>query len=389
MLKKAILFILLLILIHFGSVTFVNAAGPTISFTPPTLTTADNKGVTIKATGLATGSKYIFRLPGRGAGGQTVSIAEGGIISFSPEPDGTISRLLCKPEGSYVFQSSCDKNFPEGTYTVQLEEDGTHAIIAVSSSPLTVKAKLLADIKCKNTTTTLTSNDEVILTTTVLPYGSYKVLVGGNDSHKGGACVDTKTDPKGWILEYNVGTYSEGGPYNVEIFKNSSWLSGVGGCTQGDLVAQGSFTISNQPGISGSCTSLPANTITEQKLVVKQCGDIDSNGFKIICGEAGGDTCSTDELHPGFKTAIGCIHTNPTEFVKDFMTFLIAVAGGLTFLMMLLGAFEMLTSAGNPESLNNGRSRLTSAVIGLLFIIFAVLLMQIIGIGFLKLPGFI
>lgn len=64
------------------------------------------------------------------------------------------------------------------------------------------------------------------------------------------------------------------------------------------------------------------------------------------------------------------------------------IGGGAAFLMMILGAFQMLTSAGNPEALQAGRDRLQSAIIGLLFVIFAVLLMQIIGFDILGLPGF-
>ena len=48
----------------------------------------------------------------------------------------------------------------------------------------------------------------------------------------------------------------------------------------------------------------------------------------------------------------------------------------------------MLTSAGNPETLAAGKDRLTNAVIGLLFVIFSVLLLQIIGFGILDIPGF-
>ena len=102
---------------------------------------------------------------------------------------------------------------------------------------------------------------------------------------------------------------------------------------------------------------------------------------------AGGIPCG-DANNPGFKTAIGCIHTNPVELVKDFLKFGLGIAGGLAFLLMLLGAFQMLTSAGNPDTLNAGRERLSSAVIGLLLVIFSVLLLQIIGIGILDIPGF-
>lgn len=118
--------------------------------------------------------------------------------------------------------------------------------------------------------------------------------------------------------------------------------------------------------------------------------DFDKNKH-IECGSSGGQQapgCTDSVGNPGIATAIGCIHTNPTELVKDLLKFITGIAGGLAFLMMLLGAFQMLTSAGNPDTLNAGRERLTSAVIGLLFVIFAVLLLQIIGVDILKIPGF-
>ncbi len=108
------------------------------------------------------------------------------------------------------------------------------------------------------------------------------------------------------------------------------------------------------------------------------------------CTFSGNDsTCDTnDSRGPGIRTAVGCIHTSPPELVKDVMTFMLGISGGLAFLMMLLGAFQMLTSAGNPETLHAGRERLTSAIIGLLIVIFATLLLQIIGVDILKIPGF-
>lgn len=104
---------------------------------------------------------------------------------------------------------------------------------------------------------------------------------------------------------------------------------------------------------------------------------------------AGGLPCDPDSPDgPGIRTAIGCVHTSPKGFTKDFLTFAVGIAGGLAFLMMLLGAFQMLTSAGNPETLQAGRERFTNAIIGLMIIIFAVLLLQIIGFGILGIPGF-
>lgn len=122
--------------------------------------------------------------------------------------------------------------------------------------------------------------------------------------------------------------------------------------------------------------------------VAKKCGEKDEKGNEIICAKAGGDPCTTDPKNPGIKTAIGCIHTKPEALVKDFLTFTVAIGGGIAFLMMLVGAYGMITSAGNPDALKGATDRFTNAIIGLLFVIFAVLLMQIIGVGILNLPGF-
>ncbi len=105
-----------------------------------------------------------------------------------------------------------------------------------------------------------------------------------------------------------------------------------------------------------------------------------------VCGSVGGQEqqCGTDQ-DSAIQTAIGCIHTSPAGFIKDTMKFVIAISGGLAFLLMLLGAFQMLTSAGNPETLQAGRERLQNAIIGLLFVIFAVLLLRIIGVDILGL----
>ena len=56
--------------------------------------------------------------------------------------------------------------------------------------------------------------------------------------------------------------------------------------------------------------------------------------------------------------------------------------------MMILGVFGMITSAGNPDNLKAGQDRFTQALIGLLFVIFSVLIMQLIGVDILGIPGF-
>lgn len=91
---------------------------------------------------------------------------------------------------------------------------------------------------------------------------------------------------------------------------------------------------------------------------------------------------------PGAWTAIGCIPTNPTAFIAKILTFGIGIGGGIAFILILFGGFQILTSAGNPEHLNAGRELIGSAISGLLLIIFSVFLLKLIGVDILGLPGF-
>src|SRR3989338_3187750 len=172
-------------------------------------------------------------------------------------------------------------------------------------------------------------------------------------------------------------------PITVEVYKDTNCQYKL------DVTPTGSQGDASQIGNAGPLGAPPSP-------VSKKCGDKDKNGKEIICAKGGGQEAPgcTDAKYPngspnpGIATAIGCIHTNPAELTQDILKFAVGIGGGLAFLMMLLGAYQMLTSAGNPDTLKAGSDRLTNAVIGLLFIIFSVLLMQIIGAGILNIPGF-
>lgn len=99
------------------------------------------------------------------------------------------------------------------------------------------------------------------------------------------------------------------------------------------------------------------------------------------CTSAAGQLCDGDK---GIATAIGCIPTNPADFINALFKFGLGIGGGIAFLLMVFGAIEMITSAGNPESLKAGQERFTNAIIGILFIVFSVLLLQIIGVDILS-----
>ena len=96
------------------------------------------------------------------------------------------------------------------------------------------------------------------------------------------------------------------------------------------------------------------------------------------------DGCQNNEVN----TAIGCIPTDPSAFIGKFLSLGIGMAGGIAFLLILFGGFQILTSTGNPEQLNAGRELVGSAVTGLLLIIFSLFLLRLIGYNILGIPGF-
>ncbi len=87
-------------------------------------------------------------------------------------------------------------------------------------------------------------------------------------------------------------------------------------------------------------------------------------------------------------TAFGCLPTSTGEFLTPLLKFGSGIAGGIAFLLIIVGGFQMAMSAGNPEKLNEGKELITSAIVGLLFIIFSVFLLRLIGVDILGIPGF-
>lgn len=88
------------------------------------------------------------------------------------------------------------------------------------------------------------------------------------------------------------------------------------------------------------------------------------------------------------NTAIGCIPIDSgVSFVEWFLPRLLGIMGGVAFLLMLYGAFIMITSSGNPDRVKAGQETITSALTGLIFAIFALFILRLVGIEILELPG--
>jgi len=99
-----------------------------------------------------------------------------------------------------------------------------------------------------------------------------------------------------------------------------------------------------------------------------------------------GITCGTN----GIKTAIGCIPVlgSTNEFLSSILSWAVGVGSGIAFLLMLYAGFMIMTATGNPERIKAGQELLTSAIAGLILLIFAVFILRFIGVDILGLDAF-
>ncbi len=162
---------------------------------------------------------------------------------------------------------------------------------------------------------------------------------------------------------------------NASAFGNAIGKEFAGSCKT-------SFEVSSRCDADAECsTTIPvAGSIGTEERVFELCSQISNTDLKGKC-----TTCIKKE---GVWTAVGCIDRKPQSIVKRFMEIGLGVGGAICLLMCLSAGFMITTSQGNPTQVNEAREMITSAIIGLLFIIFSVFILQFIGVTIFNIPGF-
>lgn len=87
-------------------------------------------------------------------------------------------------------------------------------------------------------------------------------------------------------------------------------------------------------------------------------------------------------------TAVGGVETDPANFIKRLYIVLLSMAGGWAVYLIITAGYHLMFSQGNPESVQEAREKITSAIVGLLFMILSVAILQVIGYDVFRLPGF-
>jgi hypothetical protein len=87
-------------------------------------------------------------------------------------------------------------------------------------------------------------------------------------------------------------------------------------------------------------------------------------------------------------TAVGQISTGPWGFAKALFSVILGISGGIAIILIIISGYRLMTSRGNPEQVQVAKEQLTAAIVGLMFVIFSLVILQTIGVDILQLPGF-
>lgn len=112
-----------------------------------------------------------------------------------------------------------------------------------------------------------------------------------------------------------------------------------------------------------------------------ECAQLNTNPTSVTITNTSG-TCGDKFI----DTAIGCIPISDTNtFIAWVLDWAIGVGGGIAFFLIVYASFMVMTSRGDPDRLKSGHELLTSAISGLIMLIFSVLILDFIGFDILGL----
>ncbi|PIS09232.1 hypothetical protein COT75_02600 [Candidatus Beckwithbacteria bacterium CG10_big_fil_rev_8_21_14_0_10_34_10] len=72
--------------------------------------------------------------------------------------------------------------------------------------------------------------------------------------------------------------------------------------------------------------------------------------------------------------------TTPASIISELLKYIFPFAGLVLFFMLIAGGFQLLTAAGNEESIKKGQQRILYAVIGFMVIFISFWLIQILEV---------
>lgn len=87
------------------------------------------------------------------------------------------------------------------------------------------------------------------------------------------------------------------------------------------------------------------------------------------------------------NTGAGLIPTDPTGFIKWLFGFILGMGGGIALILIIYSGYKLMVSRGDPEKTKGAKETFTSALVGLVFLIFSMVILQVISGTLLHIPG--
>lgn len=141
-------------------------------------------------------------------------------------------------------------------------------------------------------------------------------------------------------------------------------------------------SIGNVPNTGTGDTCTCEMPVVDDTSILKLCNTFIGSGKDF-------DSCKKCVDNNGLYTGIGCVPMNLSEFItKSLLGLGVGLAGIFALGCIIFAAFQLQISAGNPEKIKKTQEMLTSCIMGLMLIIFAVFILRIIGVDILRIPGF-
>lgn len=86
-------------------------------------------------------------------------------------------------------------------------------------------------------------------------------------------------------------------------------------------------------------------------------------------------------------TGFGNVSIDVASAISALFAILLSFSGGIILIIIIIAGYRLMTSQGDPEKIKTAREMLTAGIIGLLFVIFSVTILRIIGVDILHIPG--
>lgn len=176
---------------------------------------------------------------------------------------------------------------------------------------------------------------------------------------------------QGELIWYNGKPYLYTGTATSDANLPTSPIAGSNGLPDW-IDVSGVYPKAVAPGSSSGSDSSGTGTINSQPGSVGTLGSCtyDSATGKSVC-----------------PSGLGNVTTDPEDVINFIIKLAIGVGGGIALVMIIFGGYLIMTNPNNPDKMQQGKSLITNAIIGLLLMIFSIAILNIIDHNVIGIPG--